>query len=183
MSAKKYFTIEDKRKAKALRMAKWRKDNPEKQKYVVEALRKRYHSLSKEDKLKRNEYQRMFYKKNDVFRESLLKKQAEKYLLRTRPECLCCGGCIPKYSQKYCSDCRCKAYVLRMKEWVESHREHVNKRQNNSRSKQIEGLTDGYIAMILRGTEAGLKLSEIPKAFIDLKREHIKLHRTIKQLL
>lgn len=67
------------------------------------------------------------------------------------------------------------------REYREKNRKHLNRVDLIRSRAKIDSLADVYVAWTIRkGTD--LKKSDIPKELIELKRQQIILHRTIREI-
>lgn len=169
----------ERKELKRIIMAEWRKNNPE---LTREIAKKSYHLNFDKNKDSRNEKSRLKWIEDDNFREARLKNMAEKYLLNRRAFCVCCRKELPKYSSKYCDDCRDENYKKNNLKWINKvGASYINDLQNKRVKKKSTELTDGYIVGQIRGNKfPGLKKDEIPSELIELKRLSIKLKRELK---
>ncbi len=129
--------LESKRK----RMAKWREENPDKQKEIAN---RSYRNCFEKNRHKINEKGRNKWNNNEQHRANVLKKAAESYQKNRELFCVDCNRELPKNKSKYCQNCTDKNYKIKSKEWVvKVGREYLNGLQNKRVKKKVDELTDG----------------------------------------
>ena len=117
-------------------------------------------AMTKEERAKRKYFYNRNHRANNLDKVRQQEKTArDKYRDKLGPDCLL------QYSRGY----------------REKNRKHLNKVDLIRSRAKIDSLADVYVAWTIRkGTD--LKKSDIPKDLIELKRQQIILHRTIREI-
>lgn len=133
---------------------------------------------------KRNEAERKKYAENSDYRNSILKRCSERYKKNRALFCKCCNKELPKHSIKYCDGCRDEVYKQHRINWKNKvGKEYINDLQRKKVKRKVEEITDGYVAQQIRHNKfPGLKLEDIPKELIELKRSSLKLKRELNKI-
>lgn len=176
---RQYEKTPQRRESKRIRERIYYHANPEHKK---EINKRSYIKNFDKNREKKNEQNRNRWHSNEDFRKKMLQQAAEKYQANRELYCECCNKELPKYSIKYCDDCRDEIYRQKKSEWRNKvGKEYLNELQNKRVKKKVDELSDGYIAGQIRGNKyAGWKLEEMPKQLIELKRNVLKLKRELK---
>lgn len=157
-----------------IKMGEWRKKNPERQ---LQIQRKNY----KNNGHKHNAKKRLLYKTDPVYKQKRIdaekryKASGRRKEMHRRRHALKCEE-IREKSAKWKRENPewVKKYVRRYKDnyWIEHEREQRKK------------LDDPYVIKVLKKSmDYVVKTKDIPKELIEIQRQKIIIHRTLKQIL
>jgi predicted GNAT family acetyltransferase len=154
----------------------------------LKEVNQRYLDKNRDEILKRRMDK---YYNDEDFRKKHLENHKIAYIKRRgKKVCPICGDEAPHGGGiMYCKKCSKERAMESTRMSAKNYRERlgrevINSRQNEHRRRHIKEVSPMYVAMLIRGDKySGLKLDDIPKSVIDIKKNTIKLKREIKNKL